>query len=328
MCIDNTNTQLWEMQPYVQLALEYGYAVQFREPTMPWRYDVAALAQHTVHRVPPATIQKMLTGFYRGPLTLDVVMHAARPTERPPYQPREPADTAPYQSVPTHHVRRSVSHPSTYRGREKLAPSRGGGRDVLARSGRSAHGRRETGGRINSGGYYDNTLQYFPNDYHSMNSYTPLAPQTYYTRESMPNPHAYDACRPAHTPPDQHWTTVGPPHPLVDQHWMSVGPPHATVDQHYTSVGPGLDHPVDSGWQGHGARVRRRSGRFLLVIDVNGLLVDRVKKQHIKDYSVRPDFVYGTFVAYERPHARRFVRYVRIADLASRIVRCALQTNG
>jgi len=30
--IDNTNTQPWEMKPYVKLALEYGYAVEIRQP--------------------------------------------------------------------------------------------------------------------------------------------------------------------------------------------------------------------------------------------------------------------------------------------------------
>ena len=30
--IDNTNTQAWEMRPYVEMALEYGYEVEIKQP--------------------------------------------------------------------------------------------------------------------------------------------------------------------------------------------------------------------------------------------------------------------------------------------------------
>ena len=30
--IDNTNTQSWEMKPYVELAIQHGYNVEFRSP--------------------------------------------------------------------------------------------------------------------------------------------------------------------------------------------------------------------------------------------------------------------------------------------------------
>lgn len=30
--IDNTNTQLWEMKPYAEAALEFGYEIEIREP--------------------------------------------------------------------------------------------------------------------------------------------------------------------------------------------------------------------------------------------------------------------------------------------------------
>ncbi|OXB58067.1 hypothetical protein ASZ78_008407 [Callipepla squamata] len=37
--IDNTNTQAWEMKPYVEVALEKGYRVEFREPDTWWKFD-------------------------------------------------------------------------------------------------------------------------------------------------------------------------------------------------------------------------------------------------------------------------------------------------
>ncbi|NWI39992.1 N42L2 protein, partial [Picathartes gymnocephalus] len=37
--IDNTNTQAWEMKPYVEVALEKGYRVEFHEPDTWWKFD-------------------------------------------------------------------------------------------------------------------------------------------------------------------------------------------------------------------------------------------------------------------------------------------------
>ncbi|XP_057695665.1 NEDD4-binding protein 2-like 2 isoform X2 [Corythoichthys intestinalis] len=37
--IDNTNLQAWEMKPYVQMALQKGYRVDFCEPNTSWKYD-------------------------------------------------------------------------------------------------------------------------------------------------------------------------------------------------------------------------------------------------------------------------------------------------
>ncbi|KAI4875401.1 hypothetical protein NFI96_006312 [Prochilodus magdalenae] len=41
--IDNTNVQAWEMKPYVTLALEFGYRVEFAEPDTSWKCDPAEL---------------------------------------------------------------------------------------------------------------------------------------------------------------------------------------------------------------------------------------------------------------------------------------------
>ena len=34
--VDNTNTQGWEIKPYVELADKYGYGVELKEPNTPW----------------------------------------------------------------------------------------------------------------------------------------------------------------------------------------------------------------------------------------------------------------------------------------------------
>ncbi|XP_050770920.1 uncharacterized protein LOC127029372 isoform X3 [Gymnogyps californianus] len=46
--IDNTNTQAWEMKPYVEVALEKGYRVEFHEPDTWWKFDPEELEKETV----------------------------------------------------------------------------------------------------------------------------------------------------------------------------------------------------------------------------------------------------------------------------------------
>ncbi|PIK52477.1 putative NEDD4-binding protein 2 isoform X2, partial [Apostichopus japonicus] len=63
--IDNTNTQLWEMQPYAAMALTMNYHVEVREPRTPWREKVGELARRNTHGVPYDKISRMLQRFER-----------------------------------------------------------------------------------------------------------------------------------------------------------------------------------------------------------------------------------------------------------------------
>lgn len=58
--VDNTNTQKWEYQKYVNCARVYGYTVVLVEPTTPWARDPYECAQRTVHGVPLETIKRQL----------------------------------------------------------------------------------------------------------------------------------------------------------------------------------------------------------------------------------------------------------------------------
>lgn len=58
--IDNTNTQFWECEKYVEKALENKYMVQFVEPDTEWKFDVDTLVERNTHSVPKANIEKML----------------------------------------------------------------------------------------------------------------------------------------------------------------------------------------------------------------------------------------------------------------------------
>ena len=53
-------SEKWEAKPYVKLAVQHGYTVQFVEPETPWRKDVSELAKRDSHGVPEDIIQRML----------------------------------------------------------------------------------------------------------------------------------------------------------------------------------------------------------------------------------------------------------------------------
>jgi len=63
--VDNTNTMVWEMQPYVQFAVRHGYVIELLEPNTSWCKSASKLAQKNVHNVPRENIQRMLERFER-----------------------------------------------------------------------------------------------------------------------------------------------------------------------------------------------------------------------------------------------------------------------
>lgn len=58
--IDNTNIMVWEMQPYVQIAVMNGYVLELLEPQTTWCKSATKLSQRNVHQVPKESIQRML----------------------------------------------------------------------------------------------------------------------------------------------------------------------------------------------------------------------------------------------------------------------------
>jgi len=87
--IDNTNTQLWEMRPYVEAAVKHGYKVEFHEPNTPWKFNAEELAKRNSHGVPLDIIEQMLRNWEHNP-TLESVLRAERP--QPPATPEEEKD--------------------------------------------------------------------------------------------------------------------------------------------------------------------------------------------------------------------------------------------
>jgi NEDD4-binding protein 2 len=77
--VDNTNTQAWEMRPYVEAAEGFGYRVQIEEPTTDWwkrfrpnmsepEKDAVAreLASHGKHGVDEKGVRAMLDRWEHG----------------------------------------------------------------------------------------------------------------------------------------------------------------------------------------------------------------------------------------------------------------------
>ncbi|XP_068141799.1 uncharacterized protein [Drosophila tropicalis] len=61
--VDNTNIMIWEMQTYVQIAIQYGYLIELLEPQTTWSKSASKLAQKNIHQVPRENIQRMLERF-------------------------------------------------------------------------------------------------------------------------------------------------------------------------------------------------------------------------------------------------------------------------
>ncbi|XP_035180700.1 NEDD4-binding protein 2-like 2 isoform X2 [Oxyura jamaicensis] len=89
--IDNTNTQAWEMKPYVEVALEKGYRVEFHEPDTWWKFDPEELEKRNKHGVTREKIAQMLER-YEYQISIPIVMNSVAPphkhTQRPPLQRR------------------------------------------------------------------------------------------------------------------------------------------------------------------------------------------------------------------------------------------------
>ncbi|XP_069130477.1 serine-rich adhesin for platelets-like isoform X2 [Argopecten irradians] len=71
--VDNTNTQAWEMKPYVKQAQKFGYDIYFLEPDTLWRFQPKELARRNTHGVPIKKIQMMLERYQKG-LTVEQVL--------------------------------------------------------------------------------------------------------------------------------------------------------------------------------------------------------------------------------------------------------------
>ncbi|XP_044273894.1 NEDD4-binding protein 2 isoform X2 [Varanus komodoensis] len=78
--IDNTNTQAWEMKPYVALSQQHKYKVIFREPDTWWKFKPKELERRNIHGVSKEKIKRMLERYERC-LTVNSVLNSSVPDE-------------------------------------------------------------------------------------------------------------------------------------------------------------------------------------------------------------------------------------------------------
>lgn len=79
--VDNTNTQAWEMKPYVELAVTHGYTVKIVEPE-PVSFEelMARQAQRSdQNKALPAEVVKRMLDRYEQNVTVDTILASKRP---------------------------------------------------------------------------------------------------------------------------------------------------------------------------------------------------------------------------------------------------------
>jgi len=75
--IDNTNTQAWEMKPYVEAAVELGYEIEIQEPD-PVPIEEIMRRQESNKNLPLETVQKMFDRFEKN-VTVETILKSKRP---------------------------------------------------------------------------------------------------------------------------------------------------------------------------------------------------------------------------------------------------------
>jgi predicted kinase len=75
--IDNTNTQAWEMKPYVEAAIEFGYEIEIQEPN-PVPLEEIMLRQESNKNLPLETVQRMFDRFEKN-VTVETILKSKRP---------------------------------------------------------------------------------------------------------------------------------------------------------------------------------------------------------------------------------------------------------
>ncbi|XP_034481675.1 uncharacterized protein LOC117787295 isoform X2 [Drosophila innubila] len=68
--VDNTNMMIWEMLPYVQIAVQHGYILELLEPQTNWCKSAGKLAQRNTHQVPKESIQRMLDRYEKASVAM------------------------------------------------------------------------------------------------------------------------------------------------------------------------------------------------------------------------------------------------------------------
>ena len=78
--VDNTNVAMYEIRPYVEMAIKHDYEIDFQEPETSWKFDAEQLAKRNQHNVPIDVIESMLER-WDADFTIDDVLKSRAPWE-------------------------------------------------------------------------------------------------------------------------------------------------------------------------------------------------------------------------------------------------------
>lgn len=71
--VDNTHTEMWEMNFPVYYGVQFGYIIEIVEPNTPWKWNTNLLFKKNTHHVPFTSIKKMLDRYERD-VTTDMAL--------------------------------------------------------------------------------------------------------------------------------------------------------------------------------------------------------------------------------------------------------------
>lgn len=100
LIVDNTNTCLWEMKPYVELARKHGYTVEFADAMKQQELDLDTLKRRVAGRatagkdIPEAALQRMLARYETLPDDAEAAVAAVLSAENPFGRPAPQGDGA------------------------------------------------------------------------------------------------------------------------------------------------------------------------------------------------------------------------------------------
>ena len=69
LIVDNMNLRASRARPYVNIARQFGYEIEVREPSTPWKNDLEGLLKNGTHNVPRDQMEDMIATFGRIPMS-------------------------------------------------------------------------------------------------------------------------------------------------------------------------------------------------------------------------------------------------------------------
>ncbi|XP_028401375.1 uncharacterized protein LOC114524483 isoform X2 [Dendronephthya gigantea] len=83
LIVDNTNTEAWEMRPYVLIGLKCGYKIDIKEPDTWWKWNIKELERRNTHGVSLQSLERMLERYEKNVTVERIVNSPSTPVITP-----------------------------------------------------------------------------------------------------------------------------------------------------------------------------------------------------------------------------------------------------